>query len=92
VERFTFDAEKGAVTRSYTAEDPLYLQQPYTGADTVYLADVPYQPAPCDDQSYKKGDSSSAAGASRWPWAAAIAVAGLGLGGMFLLRRRSRAA
>ena len=53
VERFTLVPEKGALMRSYEADDPLYLQQAFTGADTVYVADVAYQPTPCDDQSYK---------------------------------------
>jgi hypothetical protein len=36
-ERFTLDADKGTIARSYIAEDPLYLQKPFTGADTVQV-------------------------------------------------------
>ena len=63
-ERFTLVPEKQALMRSYVAEDPLYLQQPFTGADTVYVADVPFQPTPCDDQSYK----TAAAATGDWSW------------------------
>ena len=74
VERFTLDAAKGALTRSYVAEDPLYLQQPYKGSDTVYLADVPYQPTPCDDQSYKS--DAGAGGRGVWLYGGAAVLAG----------------
>ena len=53
VERFTLDADKRALRRSFVATDPLYFEGEYRGADTVYVADVPYQPIACDDQSYK---------------------------------------
>ncbi|MBV8843012.1 MAG: hypothetical protein JO307_09385 [Bryobacterales bacterium] len=33
VERFTLDPEKLALTRAYTAEDPVYLKGKYTGSD-----------------------------------------------------------
>jgi hypothetical protein len=59
-ERFTLDARKGALRREYVAEDPLYLQAPFTGADVVHMADVPYEPAPCDDQSFKTTPASEA--------------------------------
>jgi hypothetical protein len=51
VERFTLDAETGALKREFVAEDPLYYVEPYTGSDTVYPSNVPYQPSPCDDRS-----------------------------------------
>ncbi len=51
VERFSFDPSSGALTREYTAEDAAYFAEPYTGYDTVYRSNVPYEPAPCDDRS-----------------------------------------
>jgi Family of unknown function (DUF6152) len=63
VERFTLDADGRALRRSFVATDPLYFEGEYRGADTVYVADVPYQPIPCDDQSYKSDGETS-----RLPW------------------------
>ena len=87
VERFSLDQEKGALTRSFVAEDPLYLQGQYKGSDTVYVADVPYEATTCDDRSYK---SSSGNGNSRW-WliGAAALTAGVML---WLVRSRVRPA
>jgi len=51
VERFTLDPATMALTREYSAEDPLYYVEPYTGSDVVYPSNVPYQPEPCDDRS-----------------------------------------
>ena len=45
VERFLLDPEKMALTRSYSAEDPVYLKGKYTGSDTIFVADAPYNPA-----------------------------------------------
>ena len=91
VERFTLDPERGALTRSYVAEDPLYLQQPYTGADTVYPADVPYQRLPCDDRSYRAPAPRD--GGSWWiAWSAAgLAAAAILWLAAARLRRRSLA-
>ena len=47
VERFTYDADTQALDRSYVAEDPLYFNGQYTGQDTVYLSDVPFDPYDC---------------------------------------------
>ena len=47
VERFAYDAETQGLTRSYTAEDPLYFEGVYTGQDTVYPSDVPFEPYAC---------------------------------------------
>lgn len=35
VERFTLDPAAGTLTRSYRAEDPRYLAEPYTGTDVM---------------------------------------------------------
>jgi hypothetical protein len=59
VERFTLDADGGALRRSFVATDPLYFEGEYRGADTVFVADVTYQPIRCDDQSYKSDSASS---------------------------------
>lgn len=54
VERFTLDPERGALTRSYVAEDPAYFEGQYSGADAVLIADLPFHgTTPCDDRSYK---------------------------------------
>jgi hypothetical protein len=95
-ERFTLDAEKGTLTRGYVAEDPLYLQKPFTGADTVQVADVPYQPAVCDDQSYKTTKTEDAGAppadtsTTRWLiWGGVLVAAGVALLVVASLRRRS---
>jgi hypothetical protein len=91
-ERFTLDAEKGALTRSYIAEDPLYLQKPFTGADTVLVADVPYQPAACDDQSYKTTKADDASTPPWLIWGGALVAAGIALFAVARVWRRRRAA
>jgi hypothetical protein len=66
VERFWLDPETGALRRSYVAEDPLYFEGQYTGADVVHVSDVPFQVAPCEDRSYK---SSGPGDRVSWlPW------------------------
>ena len=47
VERFTYDAETRGLTRSYMAEDSQYFTGQYTGQDTVYPTDVPFEPYDC---------------------------------------------
>ena len=95
-ERFTLDPEKGTITRSYVAEDPLYLQKPFTGADTVQVADVPYQPTDCDDQSFKTtktDDAGSPASTPRWLiWGGGLAAVGVAVVAFTRLRRRRGAA
>jgi MYXO-CTERM domain-containing protein len=90
VERFTLDPDRGALVRSYVGEDPLYLQKPYSGTDTVYLADVPYEPITCDDQSYRSDVTPTQPTSSPWtPWIpAAAAVALIILAAVWLRRRR----
>jgi VWFA-related protein len=53
VERFSLDPANGGLRRSYIAEDPLYFEGDFKGADIVFLSDLPYQGASCDDRSYK---------------------------------------
>jgi len=55
VERFSLDRSNGALTlrREYTAEDPLYFTGQFRGADSAYVADLPYETPSCTDLSYK---------------------------------------
>ncbi len=53
VERFSFDPDKGMLTRTYRADDPLYLKGPYTGQDVMAISDEPYVPYNCVELSGK---------------------------------------
>jgi hypothetical protein len=75
VERFSLDPETMALRRTYVAEDPLYFEGQYRGADVVYAADLPFQVATCDDRSFRS--DSAPAGSSSWMmWAAGVLVGG----------------
>jgi len=50
VERFSLDPQTNRLTRSYTAEDPVYLKGMGSGSDVVEVADAPYAPDNCKDQ------------------------------------------
>jgi hypothetical protein len=52
VERFALDTEKMLLTRSYTAEDPVYFKGPFTGSDAIGVADLPYKPDPCKEMGF----------------------------------------
>jgi hypothetical protein len=52
VERFALDPNKMALTRSYAAEDPVYLKDKYTGSDTILVADAPYNPGKCKELNF----------------------------------------
>ena len=52
VERFSLDPQAMTLTRSYVAEDSVYLKGPYTGSDTVQVADLPYAPDPCKELGF----------------------------------------
>jgi hypothetical protein len=52
VERFTLDPARMSLTRSYTAEDPVYLKGVYTGSDVVYPADAPFNPGKCEELNF----------------------------------------
>jgi hypothetical protein len=52
VERFVLDPNKMALTRSYSAEDPVYLKGKYTGSDTILVADAPYNPGKCKELNF----------------------------------------
>ena len=52
VERFSLDPNTMALTRNYTAEDPVYLKGRYTGLDTILVADAPYNPGKCQELNF----------------------------------------
>jgi hypothetical protein len=52
VERFSLDPGKMALTRNYIAEDPVYLKGKYTGSDTIFVADAPYNPGKCRELNF----------------------------------------
>jgi hypothetical protein len=52
VERFALDPNKMELTRSYSAEDPVYLKGKYTGSDTIQLADAPFNPGKCEELNF----------------------------------------
>jgi len=52
VERFALDPATMKLTRSYVAEDPVYLKGQYKGSDVLQIADAPYDPGTCKDTSF----------------------------------------
>lgn len=52
VERFTLDPAKWSLTRAYTAEDPVYLKGKYSGSDTIFIADAPFNPGKCQELNF----------------------------------------
>jgi hypothetical protein len=49
LERFTYDPQTQGLTRTYTAEDPLYFTGVYSGEDVVFVSDVPFEPYACEE-------------------------------------------
>ncbi len=49
VERFSLGADAMTLTREYTAEDPTYFTESYSGSATFMAANVRYDPEPCVD-------------------------------------------
>jgi hypothetical protein len=49
VERFELDPATMKITRSYTAEDPVYYTDQYQGSDTIGVADLAYAPDKCEE-------------------------------------------
>jgi hypothetical protein len=86
VERFSLDPNGRSLTRSWVAEDPLYFEGEYTGRDVVHISDVPYQPTPCEDLSYR----SSSGDAGRPSWSAVAAASGIVVGVALIAWRLSR--
>ncbi|RPI59809.1 MAG: hypothetical protein EHM50_08535, partial [Lysobacterales bacterium] len=52
VERFTLDPNAMTLTREYTATDPVYYTDQYTGRDTIGVADLPYAPDACAELTF----------------------------------------
>jgi hypothetical protein len=52
VERFSLDSKTMKLSRSYVAEDPVYLKGQYTGTDVVQVADAPYAQDQCKEQGF----------------------------------------
>jgi hypothetical protein len=52
VERFSLDTATMKLTRSYTAEDPVYLKGQYSGQDVVQVADYPFVPDACKELGF----------------------------------------
>ncbi len=53
VERFSLDADKMTLNRSYVATDPVYFTDEYIGNDTLLVADVPYENHGCTELTYE---------------------------------------
>jgi len=49
VERFTLEPQKLILTRSYVAEDPVYLKGKYAGTDDIQIADAKFAPGRCEE-------------------------------------------
>jgi hypothetical protein len=52
VERFSLEPAKMLLTRSYTAEDPVYFKGQFAGSDVIGVADLPYKPDPCKELGF----------------------------------------
>jgi hypothetical protein len=52
VERFSLDPATMRLTRSYVAEDPVYLKGQYSGSDWVQIADAPFAADNCKEQGF----------------------------------------
>ena len=52
VERFSLDPKTMALTRTYVAEDPVYLKGQYRGSDTIQIADASFSPGRCKEQGF----------------------------------------
>ena len=52
IERFSLDSETMELTRSYSAEDRVYLEGAYTGSDVIQPADFEYAEDRCSEQGF----------------------------------------
>jgi hypothetical protein len=52
VERFALDTKTMKLTRSYEADDPVYLKGVYKGSDVIGIADAPYAKDNCKEQGF----------------------------------------
>ena len=53
IERYTLDPVKMRLKREYTAEDPIYFSDKYTGSDTVLQADAPFEVDKCKELAHE---------------------------------------
>jgi hypothetical protein len=49
VEKFSLESAGAQLSRSYTAEDPLFWTSEQTGTTVMDLSGVPYDAEPCED-------------------------------------------
>jgi hypothetical protein len=89
-ERFTLEQDGRALRRRWVAEDPQYFEGQYTGSDVVLVSDVPYQPTPCEDLSYKSTSPAEAGGFSWMLWSGVGAAGLLAVAGLAARRRFGR--
>jgi hypothetical protein len=78
VERFELDPATMKITRTYTAEDPVYYTDQYKGSDTIGVADLGYAPDKCQeltDHSHNAAAGTAAGAPARANGAAAGAPA-----------------
>jgi hypothetical protein len=52
VERFSLDTKAMKLTRTYEADDPVYLKGVYKGQDVIGIADAPYAKDVCKEQGF----------------------------------------
>ena len=52
VERFSLDPKTMKLTRTYEADDAVYLKGIYKGSDAIGLADAPYAQDHCKEQGF----------------------------------------
>jgi Family of unknown function (DUF6152) len=52
VERFALDPKTMVLTRSYSAEDPVYFKGQYAGSDAIQVADAPFAPDKCKELGF----------------------------------------
>jgi hypothetical protein len=52
VERFSLDTATMKLTRTYEADDPVYLKGVYKGQDVIGIADAPYTKDVCKEQGF----------------------------------------
>jgi hypothetical protein len=68
VERFTLDAEGGALNREYVAEDPEFFEGQYAGRDVVLVSELPYSgTSECRDMTHLGAVTGTPAPAAA-PW------------------------
>jgi len=60
VETFEYDPESDTLNRTYTIEDPEYLNSPFTNSDTMARSDLPYSPYDCVELSGKNNQRPEA--------------------------------